>query len=67
MMMRFIKVFVSISDVAIEKFQNNNHRQAYKFKEGLVLPNNNGTAPGLFLKRVINQFSYYLDLQQSLN
>lgn len=30
---------------------NNNHRQAYKFKEGLVLPNNNGTAPGLFLKR----------------
>ena len=30
---------------------NNNHRQAYKFKEGLVLPNNNGTAPGLFLKQ----------------
>lgn len=30
---------------------NNNHRQAYKFKDGLVLPNNNGTAPGLFLKQ----------------
>lgn len=28
---------------------SNNHRQAYKFKDGLVLPNNNGTAPGLFL------------------
>ncbi len=30
---------------------SNNHRQAYKFKDGLVLPNNNGTAPGLFLNR----------------
>lgn len=30
---------------------SNNTRQAYKFKSGLVLPNNNGTAPGLFLEK----------------
>ena len=28
---------------------SNNIHQAYRFKEGLVLPNHNGTAPGLFL------------------
>ena len=30
---------------------SNNARQAYKFKTGLVLTNNNGTAPGLFLEK----------------
>lgn len=30
---------------------SNNHRQAFRFKEGLVLPNHNGTAPGLFLNQ----------------
>ena len=34
-----------------KEIPSNNHRQAYKFKEGLVLPNNNGTAPGLFLNQ----------------
>lgn len=29
----------------------NNQRQAFRFKEGLVLPNHNGTAPGLFLSQ----------------
>ena len=29
----------------------NNVRQAYKFAGGLVLPNNNGTAPALFLQK----------------
>lgn len=30
---------------------SNNIRQAYKFEEGLILPNSNGTAPGLFLNK----------------
>lgn len=30
---------------------SNNAKQAYKFKTGLVLKNNNGTAPGLFLEK----------------
>lgn len=29
----------------------NNKRQAFRFKEGTVLPNHNGTAPGLFLSQ----------------
>lgn len=30
---------------------SNNIRQAYRFEEGLILPNRNGTAPGLFLNQ----------------
>ncbi|MDE5976906.1 MAG: competence/damage-inducible protein A [Turicibacter sp.] len=33
------------------KIPSNNRRQAYKFKDGDVLPNHNGTAPGLFLSQ----------------
>lgn len=31
-----------------KKIPFNNRRQSFRFKEGLVLPNHNGTAPGLF-------------------
>ena len=30
---------------------SNNIRQAYRFEQGLILPNSNGTAPGLFLNQ----------------
>ena len=44
---------------------SNNERQAYSFENGVVIPNPNGTAPGLYLEKNNQVVFYFQDLQMS--
>jgi len=47
------KIYQGIHDYFVrvkKEMPRNNERQAYRLKDGVVIPNPNGTAPGLFFK-----------------